>query len=282
MRSKLKFILLLAAAMTLGCSGDSNKFPVEISFYHEFETAKAEAGRTKKPLIIDFYTDWCKYCKMLDTLTYVDSIVISMSNDYLFVKIDAERDTILARDYGIAGYPTIVVTNSDGSEIDRIWGYLPPNEFYNQVQLYLQGKETLDDYLSRLEDEPDNPEYLMLIGEKFASRSQWQKSIDFYNRVLQLDLDNKRGLGSRSLAAVYDVHSRSRDYKTAIEIATDLINRFPDSPEAETATAMLGYFAAKSGDDKNALILYRQYLEKYPNAKEDWVNKRIADIEGKL
>jgi len=275
-------VMLLIAASIAGCGQNYRNIPTEITFYKNLDEAKAAATKAKKPLVIDFYTGWCGYCKMLDSLTFTDSIVISMSKDNLFVKIDAEEDTSAASQYAIAGYPTIVVTRPDGSEIDRIWGYLPPNEFYNQIQLYLQGKETLEDYLTRLEDEPDNPEYLMLIGEKYASRSDWPKAIEYYNRAFALDQDNKRGLGSRALAAIYDVHGRARDFKAAIEIAAELIKRYPDSPDAENAFAMTGYFAAQSGDEKGAAVIYRSYLEKYPSGKNDWVQKRLADIEEKL
>jgi tetratricopeptide (TPR) repeat protein len=181
----------------------------------------------------------------------------------------------------ITGYPTIVITKPDGQEIDRIWGYMGPTEFYNQVQLFLQGKETLDDYLTRIADEPDNPEYLMIIGQKYASRGETHKAIEFYSRLSQLDGDNRRGYHAKALAAISDAQSRSKDYKSAIETSKEIISRFPTAPEADAAAAMLGYYTAQTGDEAGALALYREYLNKYPNGQRDWVQKRIADLEEK-
>jgi len=281
MKKAAAFAIIISLAIMAGCIKKAPPL-TEIPFYKDFESAKTEAIKANKPMIIDFYTEWCKYCKMLDTITYIDSIIIAMSHDDIFVKIDAEADTTLAARYAVAGFPTIVITRPDGEEIDRIWGYMPPNEFYNQVQLYLQGKETLEDYLTRIQDEPDNPEYLMTIGEKYASRSETEKSIEFYTKVLALDGDNLRGLGSRAMAAIYDAQSRIRDYKAAIATCQELMTRFPTSREADDATAMLGYFTSKSGDGKSALALYREYLQKYPDGQNLWVKNRIADLEENL
>ncbi len=278
----MKNLLILTIAIGVaGCMG-SKKAPTEITFYKSLDVARAAASKDDKPMVIEFNAGWSSHSDTLETIVFGDSIVISMSRDILFVRIDAEEDTAAARQYAIAGYPTVVVAKSDGAEIGRILGYLSPNDFYNQVQLYLQGRETLEDYLTRLEDEPDNPEYLMLIGEKYAGRVNWVKAVEFYNRVLQLDQDNRRGLGARALAAISDTHARSGNYEAAIEVAGQLISRFPASPEAENSLALSGYFTAQMGDERGAAAIYRSYLEKYPNGRNGWVLKRLSDIEEKL
>jgi len=255
--------------------------PTKINFITNFDEAKTAAGESGKPMVIDFFTDWCRWCDSLDANTYSDSLVISLSRDNIFVKINAEIDTNLADQFGISGYPTIIIAKPDGEEIDRIWGYLPATEFYNQVQLYLQGKETLEDYLSRLEDEPENLEYLSMIGEKYASRSEYDKAVEYYEKVVKIDEDNEDGYAARALASIHDAQGRAKNYKAAFKTCMRLLEKFPDSPESDEAAALLGYYTAKDGDKVEALKLYKGYLKMNPESENaEWVKKRIADLEG--
>lgn len=280
MKISIKFAVLVIWVMTISC-GKKEPIPTQINFITDYNQAASTAEKSGKPMIIDFYTEWCHWCDSLDINTYSDSLVISLSVNNVFVKIDAEADTILAERFGVSGYPTIVVTRPDGQEIDRIWGFLPPTEFYNQVQLYLQGKETLEDYLSRLEDEPENLEYISMIGEKYASRSIYDKSVEYYEKVAGLDSENEDGYAARALASIHDVQSRAKDYKTALKTCMRLLQTFPDSPESDEAAALLGYYTAKDGDTLEAIKLYKGYLKMNPDSENaEWVKKRVADLEG--
>ncbi|UCC78374.1 MAG: thioredoxin fold domain-containing protein [Candidatus Zixiibacteriota bacterium] len=280
MKISIKFSVLVFWVMTISC-GKKEPIPTQINFITDYNQAASIAEKSGKPMIIDFYADWSPWCDSLDINTYSDSLVISLSVSNVFVKIDAEVDTALADRFGLSGYPTIVITKSGGQEIDRIWGYLPATEFYNQVQLYLQGRETLEDYLSRLEDEPENLEYLSMIGEKYASRSMYDKSVEYYEMVAELDSDNEDGYAARALASIHDVQGRAKDYKTALETCLRLLRTFPDSPESDEAAALLGFYTAQDGDTLEALKLYKGYLKMNPDSENaQWVKKRIADLEG--
>ena len=74
----------------------------------------------------------------------------------VFFNVNAESaDSIVAQKYSVSGYPTFVLTDSEGKEVDRIVGYLPTEDFLTTVENYKNGIGTLGDLLSHTI--PDRP-----------------------------------------------------------------------------------------------------------------------------
>src|SRR5437016_3601292 len=73
--------------------------------------AQKMAKKTKKLVMIDFFTDWCHWCHVLDETTYRDDSVSKFADkNFVAVKIEAEHgDGIdLAKKFGVMAYPTIL------------------------------------------------------------------------------------------------------------------------------------------------------------------------------
>lgn len=90
MRKILIFLLLLTGSVYVQAE--------EIKWL-TIEEADKLSQEKPRPLVIDFYTDWCGWCKHMDKTTYADPVVISLINRYFYpVKIDAESsDTVKFR-----------------------------------------------------------------------------------------------------------------------------------------------------------------------------------------
>jgi len=108
-----------------------------INWRPNFQDALKSAKAGGKPVMADFYTDWCGWCKKLDSDTYSDPKVSSLSGKFVCVKINAEKDASLAAKYGVSGYPTILFLDGDGKVLSRIPGFLPAERFYNEMNKVL-------------------------------------------------------------------------------------------------------------------------------------------------
>ncbi len=104
------------------------------------ETQLAEAQRQNTPVMIDFYADWCIPCLELDHKTFTDKKVIDATENFVRLKVDlthfdSPQSESLRKKYNIAGVPTIVFLNKNGTEVaaSRIVGYLPPKEFVQKA-----------------------------------------------------------------------------------------------------------------------------------------------------
>jgi thiol:disulfide interchange protein DsbD len=101
------------------------------------ESLLVEAQRLNKPVIIDFYADWCAPCRELDEVTFHDpEIVKQATSDFIMIKIDLTRKgnpvhESLLRQYRVKGVPTVVFLDHQGKERRdlRLVDYLPADQF---------------------------------------------------------------------------------------------------------------------------------------------------------
>lgn len=113
------------------------------------ETAKSD----KKLLLVDFTgSDWCGWCIKLDKEVfskpefkeYASKNLVLMEADFPRTKqlsaTEQSQNEQLAQQYGIQGFPTIVVLNSDGKKVGEI-GYTPggPAAFIAELEKFRKG-----------------------------------------------------------------------------------------------------------------------------------------------
>ncbi len=88
---------------------------------NEEPTALARAKAEGRPVILDFWADWCVACKELDRSAWADPRVREEADRFLRVKVDGSDDTpafqALTEKYGVVGMPTVVFIDPRGREV---------------------------------------------------------------------------------------------------------------------------------------------------------------------
>jgi thiol:disulfide interchange protein len=99
----------------------------------DYETGMSQAESMDKPIIIDFYTDWCTWCQVMENSTYIDPVVVARSKEFVCIKVDGDRNEQLVNEYNIEGYPTTFFLMPDGSVFDKTVGYIEPDDFLQKM-----------------------------------------------------------------------------------------------------------------------------------------------------
>jgi thiol:disulfide interchange protein DsbD len=91
--------------------------------------AKAEG----RPVIVDFWAEWCVACKELDRTAWADPRVREEAARYLAVKVDGTDDTpafqALTEKYAVVGMPTVIFIDARGREVPlRVTSSISPDE----------------------------------------------------------------------------------------------------------------------------------------------------------
>jgi outer membrane protein assembly factor BamD (BamD/ComL family) len=217
----------------------------------------------------------------LEDSTFTDQKVVRFSQNMIFVKAEAGVDSVTREKYKIAGFPTIILMNSSGEEIDRIFGFLPPDDFVSTIQDYLQGKNTLDDLKKRFQEDSTDVELASKLAEKYEGRSEYDQAATCYKKVLDLDPRDEKGFSDDALMSLAWLEVRKKEYLKAIETFEYFLQKFPKSELAVDAEVYIPYSYARAGDTTKAIGLYEEFLSKHPDSEDTaWVRGNIKKLKG--
>lgn len=79
----------------------------------------------KKPVLVDFWADWCAPCKMFAPI--FEKAAEKMDSTAVFAKVNVDECEELALKYSVMSIPTVIVFK-DGSEVSRRTGALSLGE----------------------------------------------------------------------------------------------------------------------------------------------------------
>jgi len=188
-----------------------------VQWRSDYSKAVQEAAASNRPLLLDFGTKACVYCRKLDATTFRDPTVIRLLNErFVPVKIDGDRDPKLVQAMRIESYPTLVVAGPDGSVLAMHPGYLDANE----MNRFLQGG------LAKLSKSPER-----------VSRANTTKSDEASTLLHLAKKDFQEGF-----------------YLCCVERCDRLIRLHPTAAECTQARQLSERATTSSGDDVGDLL----------------------------
>lgn len=250
-------ILVLSALVGFAARADV-KF-LTGTFKEALDKAKAE----KKPVMVDFVTDWCRWCDTLDANTYSDAKVAEFVHaNVVPFKIDAEKGEGIevAKKYSVKAFPTILLITSNGEEIDRLLGYMPPDKFLETLGNYLKGVNTVGALKAELEKNPNNASAQYQMGSKYAMQNDLANAAPHFKKMLELDPSNEHADEASFYVAMSDF--RTTNDPTAL---TSFVDDYPNSPYAGSAVMSLAKIFMKEKKYDEAQNQYDSYFEKHPD-----------------
>lgn len=129
---------------TSGVSSSVQSQAVKFTYVKNIKELDLAIANSSKPVMLDFYADWCVSCKELEEITFKDTEVIKKLQGFTLLKADVTAnnadDKALQEKYGIVGPPGLIFwdTNNEEVKASKIVGYKNPKDFLEIVNKYFK------------------------------------------------------------------------------------------------------------------------------------------------
>jgi thioredoxin-related protein len=140
LNSRLSACLLLCSLFSTQYAVLSRAVAQEVQWRTNYNQARKEALAKNLPLLLDFGTERCFWCKRLDATTFQDPRLVEVMNErFIPIKVDGERDARLTEALRVQSYPTLVLAAPDGRILGMLEGYMDAGRLSDHLQRVLAG-----------------------------------------------------------------------------------------------------------------------------------------------
>jgi thiol-disulfide isomerase/thioredoxin len=243
----------------------------QIRWERSFSAARQRAKAEAKPVMIDFWAEWCGWCKELDKTTYRDAHIVDLAQRFVSVKVDTEgsrAEAKIAAQYRVESLPTITFVSPEGRAIYRVNGFQDADTFSRTLERVLELSSDIVGWETALAKDPKDPVALAKLGGHLFESEFYEESRDLLVRAAAVDTgspvkDRKR---TRTLLGIIQ-HFDSR-YPDAEKVLNEALALKPADPDEDAAALYtLGRVYMKTGKTAEARTTFKKVVDTYPETK---------------
>lgn len=257
--------------------------PPTIKWEKNFDEALKKARKAGKPVIVDFWADWCAWCHRLDKNTYADPWVARKAQDFVAVKVNTEgsrKETDVAVRYHVTSLPTVVFLSPEGRQLFRLNGYQGPGQFPRTLEGALQAARTVMSWEEALARDPDDPRALLALGSHLFDQEYFDESRDLLQRAVSRDVEAELDERRRARMLLAIIEHVTRNFGEAERLVKEALSLQPGPEDQPKLLFVLGRTYLSSGRQAEGVATFEVIVREYPQspaaakARESLVNLR--------
>lgn len=239
----------------------------------------------KRPVVIDFWADWCGPCKSL--MPILEKLANEFNGAFLLAKVNADNEQMIAAQFGVQSLPTVMVMR-DGQPVDGFMGAQSEVEVRSLLDKYLPKPwdAQLDDARGKMA-EGKFSEAIPLLKE--ACEASGQRA-DILKTLALAYLELKRldeTAETLQKVKMVDQDAEYEQLKAHLEIAQSadkapevsaLEEKLAANPDDEDVQFQLAMQYSQHEHHKEALELLYKMLQRNLNARDGEVKKMFTDV----
>jgi len=221
------------AGQPAGSAGGGESASVGVKWREiSLDEALQEAAAADQMVMVDVWASHCHTCGQQDIDLWETADGAELAEGVIPLKIEStsEAGRQLSERYPITGLPTLLFIRPDGTELDRVVNYVDRGQFLRDATQLKLGVDPLLAMEARLSQNPDNLAQTFAVFERYLFRRRDAEAESLFNRILELDPDNRSRMADRAIMAMArQAEYAWRDYDKTAEYWRKLITMFPTS-----------------------------------------------------
>lgn len=254
-------VLILLACLSGVVLGAPSEPLKGLSWMTNWEQAVEVAKERNKLIVLDLYTNWCSYCRMMDVQTYGDPLVIQdLGPEYVWLRLNAETEEDgrqAQRRFRVMGYPTTLLIEPEEGLFEKTSGFLTAEQLGEELNRHRESLKPILELRARVRIHPESNETMRELAAAYMEQRHYAGAERMYHALIQADSDFELDKSYFSLAISLAQQGKERQ---ALQRLDTLRNRFPHSKLLGHAMALQGELHLNLGNRSEAASIWREYL----------------------
>jgi FimV-like protein len=225
-----------------------------IAWIDDMKAAFNAAQQKQAPIMIEFWADWCQPCHWLEERTLTHPSVAEASRRFVALRIDFDRNLAAAQRFGVMALPAILFTDSEGTEILRLNGFVEAPRFLALMKRVPEDVRPFNVLSRRLLANDRDFEALLDMGLLYRKSRLVGSSVYFLQQAVR-EGNSRKPLPPRLEEAFFylgENHLQERQWSEAAAAFSALLERFPSSERAPIAHLELAKAYLAQGNREGA------------------------------
>jgi thioredoxin-like negative regulator of GroEL len=240
-----------------------------IKWEKSFDDAIKRAKASGKPVLVDVWTEWCGWCHRLDQTTYVDPVVVKLSEDFVAVKLNGEGgggQALLAAKYEVTTFPTILFLSPSGRQLMRVNGFQGPGQFPRSMQAALETAARVMSWEAALEKNGRDAAVLLNLGVHLFEQEFYEDSRELLYRTVKADQPRPVADRAKARLLLGIIQTYDRKYAEAERLLKQALELKPTAEQQPKIMFVLGRAYLNWGKHAQARAVFEQILAEHPSS----------------
>jgi tetratricopeptide (TPR) repeat protein len=240
-----------------------------IQWERNFDEAQKHAKATGKPMLVDFWAEWCGWCHRLDKTTYADPVVAQKAEDFVAVKINTEagkKEEAVTLRYDVQNLPTIAFLSPGGHLVLRLNGYQGPGQFPRTMDQARDSAKRIASFENALDRNPNDPAALLGLGMHLYEQEFYEEARDLLSLAIKHDGESAPAARRKARLLLAIIQNYDRKFAEAEVLLKDALSVKPPGEDEPKLLFVLGRTYASWGKIEESQRIMQSILRLYPQS----------------